>query len=67
MIEKQRTEPFIADHSLIVGYAATIFNAAWKEAKKKKIKRSDRLMIEQGMSDLPACQGDIKEIMARFE
>ena len=65
--DKLRNEPFIAQLSLFIGYAATVYDKAYKEAVDKKLLAQDLfkfrgVKIEQGVKDLPACKLDIDEI-----
>ena len=65
--DKLRNEPFIADVSMFIGYAATKYDKAYKvKVMKKKLPKELRrfrgVQIEQGVNDLPACKLDIDEI-----
>ena len=64
---KLKNTPFLADISCFIGYAAMVYDAAYKKAKAKKQLEKDLnkfrgVIIEQGVNDLPACKLDIDEI-----
>ena len=65
--DKLRNEPHIADVSIFVGYAATVYDKCFREAVAKQQLAQDLLKfrgvkIEQGVKDLPTCKLDIDEI-----
>ena len=65
--DKLRNEPHIADIACFIGYAATVYDKAYREAVDKKQLERDLnkfrgVKIEQGVKDLPDCKLDIEEI-----
>ena len=65
--DKLRNEPFIAQVSCFIGYAARVYNSAHRKVWAKKTIQEDLnkfrgVKIEQGVKDLPTCKLDIDEI-----
>ena len=62
--DKLHYEPFIADISCFIGYAATVYDKAYKKVVDKKALQNDLykfrgVKIEQGVNNLDKCKDDI--------
>ena len=65
--DKVRNDPFIADHSCFIGYAATTYKAVWKMVKAKVNENRDAykwrgVTVEHGVKELLKCKEDIDAI-----
>ena len=65
--DKVKNDPFLADISCFIGYAATVYDKAYKKVAAQNQLQNDLhrfrgVKIEQGVKDLPACKLDIDEI-----
>ena len=67
MKDKVKNDPYIADHSCFIGYAAVTYDACWRMLKKKLDNIADQhkwrgVRVEHGINQLLECRADIEEI-----